>query len=275
MLDMSFAQRQDLYNLFTIYISSAALLLYNLTHFREKRVIPSTVSQAVLRCSGDDTHGYRRLAGVLTVMEIVLISLFQHGLVAVLNTILGEVLGTGTNYFGMIFCMPFLLAVYCWLLGINPFQQIDLITPAYPLALFFMKIGCFCVGCCRGIVCEFGMYNYGSGDIEFPIQVVEAVVALILFLFFHFCRKKAQPGTLLPMYVVAYCTIRFFSEFFRKEPPFFGLLKVYHILCLLGILLGCLQLYFLTKYRNRVISLFDNNLPAYLCRKKASRHIVS
>lgn len=269
MLELSYAQRQALYVFFTVYISSSVLLLYNLTQFREKKAIPSAVTRAILLRAKDESHGCRRLAWVLTVLEIVLISLFQHGLVAVLNTITGDLLDTGTNYFGMIFFMPFLLAMYCWMLGLDPFRQIDLITPAYPLALFFMKIACFCAGCCKGIVFEHGMQNYETGDVEFPIQLLEAAVALILFLYFHFYRRKAQSGTLLPKYIVSYCTIRFFSEFLRKEPAVFGPLKKYHILCLAGILLGSFLLYLLTRHRKSIASVFEHSLPALLSRKKA------
>ena len=168
MLNVFAEMRLSLYNFFTIYVSSAALLFYNLAHFRKKEAIPCAFSLALLQRCKNHPILSRLLSWILTAIEIVLISLFQHGLVSVLNTVLGNALQTGTNYFGMIFGMPFLLALYCWLLGIDPFRQIDLITPAYPLALFFMKIGCFCVGCCRGMSFEFGMHNYRTGETEFP-----------------------------------------------------------------------------------------------------------
>lgn len=259
----------QLYDLFTIYISSIALLLYNLCQYREKRMLPSNISKIILihckdRCP-DKANSYFCL---LIFAEIVLISLFQHGLVCILNNLLGELLHTGANYFGMIFAMPVLLCFYCWVVGVDPLSQIDLITPAYPLALFFMKLGCFCVGCCEGVVCDFGMYNQLTGKVEFPVQLVEAGIALLLFFFLHFYRKKAQKGILLPIYIILYCAIRFFSEFLRADPGFRGPWKLYQFLCVLGFAYGLVQYAFLRFCRPFVERFFSNTLPILVQHKR-------
>lgn len=262
--------RQLLYNIFTIYISSIALLAYNLSNYKTKKTVLSAVSHAILTTKlKDSTHNRVRLVCLLTILEIVLISLFQHGPVSVLNKLTGRLLDTGDNYFGMIFFMPVLLSLYCWLLGINPFKQIDLITPAYPLALFFMKIACFCAGCCRGMFWRSGLYNYQYHEAEFPVQLVEAGIALLLFLFFHFYKKKAREGTLLPTYIVLYCATRFFSEFLRTEDAILGPLKLYHILCLIGLFTGLAQLFLLSKCRNQIHRFYQRNLPARIQERKS------
>ena len=73
----------ELYDIFTVYVSSLALLIYNLTQIREKRGLLSQISQTILtRSRKDETYGTERIVGILAVAEIVLISLYQHGLVS-------------------------------------------------------------------------------------------------------------------------------------------------------------------------------------------------
>lgn len=245
-----------MYDIFTVYLSSLALLIYNLTRFKEKQALLSKVSQIIL------SHTSRRISLFLTVTEIVLISLYQHGLVSPINFFLGNLLDTGANYYGMIIAMPLLLSLLCWIIGVDPFRQIDLITPAYPLALFFMKLGCFCAGCCSGLPCDF--YLFGLKYDAIPIQLVEACIALLLFFFLLIYKSKAAIGTLLPVYTTLYSVIRFFTEFLRGERNVFLCFKTYHILCLIGIILGIVQLALLRKYRAAISRIFDNSLPSII-----------
>ena len=248
-----------MYDVFTVYVSSLALLVYNLTQIKSKRALLSEVSHIILsRTSG-------RTSLFLAVTEVVLISLYQHGLVSPINFFLGNLLGTGANYYGMIIAMPVLLPLLCWIIGVDPFRQIDLITPAYPLALFFMKLGCFCAGCCYGIPCEFYFFNLKFDAI--PMQLVEAGIALLLFFFLLAYKRKAAAGTLLPVYTTLYSTIRFFTEFFRGESNVLWCFKVYHFLCLTGIILGAVQLVILRKYRHNIQHIFENSLPVLIRNK--------
>jgi len=248
-----------MYDVFTVYISSLALLVYNLTQIKSKRALLSEISHMILSRTGG------RIGLFLAVIEVVLISLYQHGLVSPINIFLGNLLDTGANYYGMIFAMPILLPLLCWLIGVDPFQQIDLITPAYPLALFFMKLGCFCAGCCSGIPCEFYLFSLKFDT--FPIQLVEAGIALLLFFFLLSYKRKAPAGTLLPVYTTLYSIIRFFTEFLRGQSNVLGCFKLYHFLCLIGIILGVLQLVILRKYRHNIQHIFENSLPILIRNK--------
>lgn len=257
-----------MYDIFTIYMSSLALLIYNLMHIKEKRELLSGISQIALRRATKCRSRIRYHAeNYWAIIEIILISLYQHGLVSMLNKMTGNLLNTGANYFGLIFFMPLLLPLLCWMIGIDPFKQIDLITPAYPVALFFMKIGCFCAGCCRGISSTFGMYNRAYDCVEIPVQLIEAAFAVMIFFVLLIQKKKSSTGTLLPQYMILYCGSRFFSEFFRQDPNVFLGLKLYHILCIVGFSLGMIQLLLIKKYRGWIEKIFDNNLPTIIMRK--------
>ena len=79
-----------MYDIFTIYVSSAALLIYNLIHIREKKEMLSSVSKMILSKGEESKSQIIHRGGMcLTIIEIVLISLYQHGLVSILNKVTG------------------------------------------------------------------------------------------------------------------------------------------------------------------------------------------
>lgn len=259
-----------MYDVFTIYISSLALLIYNLMQVKTKQYLLSKASnEIILRIENKSSYDHQRVCFVFAIAETVLISLYQHGLVSILNRFLGNLTGTGANYFGLIFGMPILLPFLCWVIGVDPFKQIDLIVPAYPLALFFMKLGCFCAGCCYGIPAD--IYLFGSDPVfdKIPMQLVEAGVALLLFFFLLFYKNKAKEGTLFPIYVVLYSGIRFFTEFFRGESSLIGCFKIYHFLCIIGFILGIAMLFIVLKYKKPIYRFFaEKNFLATLINKE-------
>ena len=137
----------------------------------------------------------------------------------------------------------------------------DLITPAYSLRLIVVKLACFCQGCCSGMECSWGVYYPSDDAVLFPSQLLEAFVSLIIFVFLMVYRKKAKEGTLFPIYLIIYSATRFFTEFTRIEDEVFGILKTYHILCLVGIFVGIIWHVIVKKY-----SLSFPSLPTFITR---------
>lgn len=93
-----------------------------------------------------------------------------------------------------------------------------------PLFHVFGRIGCFLSGCCYGIESSVGIiYQHSAiamanGVRRFPIQLVEALGNLILFLvLFHLYRKGKFQGKLLTIYLLSYAAMRFIDEFFRGD----------------------------------------------------------
>ena len=241
----------SLYDLFNI-ISGLALLFFNFSQIKKKKVLLGNTSNRLIRhCKGDITQTIftRFLSGATfwAIMELLIISVIQYLPAPIINKNFGNLVGTGANYFGLLYIVPFLLLVICLLLQVDPLIQIDMVTPGFPFALFFAKLGCFTAGCCNGIACSFGFPNPSTGIIEFPIQLMEAGVAMLLFFFFLFWRTKAKRGTMFPTYLIVYSGVRFFTEFLRADENVFGFLKTYQILCLIGILLGIIELIVVSK----------------------------
>lgn len=244
-------------------VSSIVVYLFNLIQYNRKKNIQSnctkTLQNFFYKLGPDKKFNILSYQFIWLILEIALFSYVQYELTGFVNRSFGDMVGTGANYFGKLFHIPFLLVAFCILFWVDPLKQIDLITPAFPLALVVSKLACFCHGCCGGIEWEKGLYNAESNLVEFPIQLVEAGLALLIFIFLIFWRDKAKPGTLFPTYLIIYSATRFFSEFLSKKPDVFWILKTYHILCIIGVVLGIIEYIIAVKFGNKVSKTFDEN----------------
>lgn len=245
----------SLYDFFGVF-STIVLVIFNLLHMKRKRLCLGAYSQsAVNYFSNKHPNTILSNTALWAVIETVLISSVQY--LPPYNRVFGNLVGTGANYYGLMFISPVLLMLMCYLLAVNPLKQMDLITPAYPLALIFVKIACFCQGCCRGFEWSEGLYNHSVGLYEFPVQLVESGLALLLFIFLMFWRKKAKEGTLFPTYLILYSATRFFSEFLRCEPNVIWNLKIYQILCISGVIVGIIELIIALKLGDKIAKFYS------------------
>lgn len=253
-----------------------SVLVYNFIMFRYKKKLLSNRSLFFIKISSkQNKNSLISKPGFWTVIEILLISIVQHLPISLLNSKFGLLMKTGSNYFGLLFFIPLFLFILFYIIAINPFKQTDLIAPACPLALIFIKLACFCNGCCQGFECEWGLtnYYYSSGPKkEFPTQLLEAGLALAIFIFLYLYRKKAKEGTLFPIYVILYSGTRFFSEFTRNDPNVFGIFKIYHILCIIGVIVGVVELMIVLKYSERIIPYFDRPVYKWYKEKNIVHH---
>lgn len=177
-----------------------------------------------------------------------------------LNSSFGNMVGTSTNYFATLFLIgPFWLTLSL-ILMINPLKQIDIATLLAPFYLFFTKIACFCQGCCWGIPWKYGLYNhhYDHPGNQVPVQLIEMFFVLVIFIFLLFYIKKSKPGKALPMYLILYSGTRFFYEFLSgSHPAVIGPFNMYHIFCVITILIGLLMLIFVKLFGDKISSYFD------------------
>lgn len=229
----------SIYNFFN-RLAIAVVVVYNLSMFREKknllsypsrmireRVYPNSNKKWVQFCSKVELEVF---------FEIFIISMIQYLPGTFLNPWYGKLVGTGANYFGFAFFAPIILVLFCIWMKIDPLKQLDLVTPAYPLALVFVKIGCAFGDCCKGMKWEDLLGREIDGN--FPSPLLEAFLALVIYFFLRKYKEKAATGTLYPIFLILYSGSRFFAEFFRIEPNVIGNLKIYHIQCIIGVILG-------------------------------------
>lgn len=233
----------QLYGFLPIW-GALAVFVYGLIRIRDKAQLQSRYLGRLCRYFQEKDKGWiLKNNNFWLGFEILLIAAVQTQFVGGVNTWFGSVVGTGSNYYGTLFFWPFGMLLLFLLLGIRePLRQLDLITPGYPLFLIFVKLACFCQGCCRGVESPYGLYNYGTFAKEIPVQLLEAWAALWLFVLFACIRKYVKPGRMFPLYLISYSAIRFFTEFLRCEKSVLWILKTYHLLCIAGVLVGLAEL---------------------------------
>lgn len=241
-----------------------ALIIFNFLHLKKYRDIPEKgrlrTWAANKRANGHTSFLFRD--SLWCVASVMLICVFQYGPIFYLNGPFGKFVGTGANYFGFLYFAPFVTFAYCCIMRLDPLWQMDLVTPALPLALVFVKLACFSAGCCRGVPWEYGLINPFYGEREFPAQLLESACALLLFLFLMVMRNRMKAGTVFPIYLMLYSGIRFFTEFLRAEPAVLGPLKTYHILCLIGVALGAIEYCLVGLIRQRRCSRQNHAAPS-------------
>ncbi len=141
----------------------------------------------------------------------------------------------------------------------------DVFATVTPLGHALGRVGCFFGGCCYGIPHEgFPSHTYTSvagnapvGIPLLPIQLIEAGCLLLLSAteLLVFIGNKGKKGTESLIYIIAYPTIRFVTEFFRGdiERGVFGLLSTSQWISLL--LIFCVIIYeTISRSRKRIPS---------------------
>ena len=178
---------------------------------------------------------------------------------------------THANYFCALFFGPIVVIGAQLIVGMDFRRGTDLLTPFFALDMGLGKIACFCAGCCYGVEWTNGMFNYNTGRIEFPVQLLEVFVGVLLsaILFFYLTKRKGT-GRAYPLYMILYGSTRFFTEFLRGDhiANWMGM-KPYQVLCLCAVIIGACWLvviYLLEKYNKRF--LYGTNLVDYIIEKK-------
>lgn len=193
---------------------------------------------------------------LLALGQIALICIAFFGLFSVLNPVFAKWFTKGNaNYYGNLAAWLITMIVIPFFFRVSPLRAMDVLSPALPLSLFVAKIACFCHGCCSGFEMSGSFYyNNYTNRYEFPVQMLEALVALGLFFFIRYYEKKnIIPGSVFPVYLLGYSITRFVTEFFRADlPNVLGPFDAYQILSLIFALNGCALLLLLRHYGDKI-----------------------
>ncbi len=135
---------------------------------------------------------------------------FAHG-----KTIIAGLLG---GYFGV--------ELAKWILDIRTKTGDSFVVPV-AVSIGIGRWACFVAGCCFGQACHvpwgvaFPTAPDGGELLRHPTQIYESLFHLTCAgVFFLLWQKKLFPGQLFKIYLVAYMTYRFFTEWLRPEPIF-------------------------------------------------------
>ncbi len=256
-------------------ISIMSVVLYDYLMIKQKKAIASKGALFIHHKAIEGVHKHKILKPFtsltfLMCIEIFVFCLFHYLPVSFVNPTFGELLETGGNYFATIYFLPVFMIIGTLLIWANPLKTIDLVTPSLPLALSIVKIGCYAAGCCNGVWWLGGPYNYVNEREEFPVQLVESATAFLIFIFLLWYKKRAKSGTMFPLYTILYSGTRFISEFWRGQELILGNLRLYHILCIIGLVLGFIELFVVLKYGDKIERFFENTF--YFSRERYKKY---
>lgn len=108
------------------------------------------------------------------------------------------------------------------------FKEIMSLLSIGPIAVHGVShFGCVFVGCCNGHIQNWGIYNPQTGARHFPIQPIEAIIALLI-IFYLLARAKKRnyipDGREYPLMLTIFGSTRFICEFLRdNDKLFFGI----------------------------------------------------
>lgn len=120
--------------------------------------------------------------------------------------------------YGAVMFTPLILLLVA-LISRQPWKHIlDMVAPSGIIFTACAKMGCFFVGCCRGIECSFGVYSHRADATVFPSPVAEFITMIIIIIigfWYIYKSDKFVEGTVYPIMGILYGGTRFFWEFLR------------------------------------------------------------
>lgn len=164
---------------------------------------------------------------------------------------------SGMSYHGGLIGVVFAGWLYVRKNKLNPWDVIDLFSPAAPLGYTFGRLGNFINGELYGRVTtsSIGMYFPLSPtkELRHPSQLYEAFFeGIFLFAALWGVRKMKLPrGSMIALYLIGYGLVRFIIEYFREPDEHLGFvlfsLSMGQVLCALMIAAGGLLFFHLRR----------------------------
>lgn len=214
-------------------------------------------------------YGYRgfQVVGALSIVVLTVVRRREYGLsvfrsilfplVLVACGILGAKLLSfvksgftsfaGMAFYGAIFLIMLLMPLVGRLFRLTPVQTLDLSAPEVTSFISFFRFGCYCAGCCGGVICTIGSFTF-----RWPAQMLESfgdmVLTAVLLLME---RREDNQGTLYPIFMISYGGMRFVIECMRNMPELMLGLSEGHWNSLLSILIGVVWLFVHRKIKRK------------------------
>jgi phosphatidylglycerol:prolipoprotein diacylglycerol transferase len=164
---------------------------------------------------------------------------------------------SGMSYHGGLIGVIFAGWLYVRKSNLNPWDVLDLFSPAAPLGYTFGRLGNFINGELYGRVTTspIGMYFPldDTHKLRHASQLYEAFFeGIFLFAVLWSIRKfKLPKGSMIALYLIGYGLVRFFIEFFREPDDHLGFVifsfSMGQVLCALMIVAGGLLYYYLWR----------------------------
>lgn len=132
------------------------------------------------------------------------------------------------------------------LLKIKKETLFDLSAPCMAFDQALGHTVCPFAGCCFGYPSSWGVWNPVHGDIRFPSQWLECLVALVIFVYILVYAKKKDyktDGLCFPIFLVLFGGTRFFLEFLRDNDKLIGNISNLAFHALFMVVVGAIWLF--------------------------------
>ena len=145
----------------------------------------------------------------------------------------------GFSLFGIMLSLPLLTLPLSRCARVPYGNLMDFASSGILLGLALYRVGCTCVGCCRGLPFFFGI-AYINAEVLFPVQPTEAVLDILLAITLTvlFLKKKLKRGEQYLLFMSGYGLIRFVLEFTRERSRLIGIFSLAHIWAGLALAVG-------------------------------------
>lgn len=117
----------------------------------------------------------------------------------------------------------------------------DLFAPIIPLGIALGRVGCVLHGCCLGNAMPVAWWTVNDvhGQARWPSSQIELVFQLVMFaVTVMLLRRLSWQGRVFFLYLFCYGVFRFFHEWLRDTPKWFGWISGYQLLALVMLWLG-------------------------------------
>ena len=162
--------------------------------------------------------------------------------------------GFGFSSLGGVMGGLIMLYLYSLLVKKDYKYMLILFMPSIPLMYAIGKIGCFVAGCCYGIPYDgIGHIVYHSSEVAllntnlFPVQIVETIIFLIIFIYIISRYYKNKFSIKLIMIEIIVCGIAKFLLAFLRYEHTVKLITSNQIMCLLLVIFSGIYLIRLNK----------------------------
>lgn len=119
-------------------------------------------------------------------------------------------INSGYSFVGGIIGSIVLVALYCKKYKIDFINILSNFMVIYPLIYSISKIGCFLNGCCYGSI-KINYINY-----KFPLQLVDSIIMLILFIIL-LVKSNKQKTLVIGMFLGIFNMVRFLEDYVRDS----------------------------------------------------------
>jgi phosphatidylglycerol:prolipoprotein diacylglycerol transferase len=125
----------------------------------------------------------------------------------------------------------------------------DRFAVALPFSVAIGRLGCLVAGCCRGAPYDGPLaIAYDDGVLRHPAQLYEVVFQLAIgWALLSLYRRKLLFGRLFAVYLAAYGTFRFGTEFIRDTAKPFGGLSAYQWMSIGMVIAGVVAIVLRTR----------------------------